>query len=155
MRIHGNTLTLDQLNDAADAAGVTVTATRHGSRIRNGAWEVKLSGSGGVNLGYRRDNMRGATWDETGAFLARVFDADPTATVPRVYVDRDDFHAVTGARFVTGTMPSDTHKRHAWQDYSDAHGLYPTVGCTKCSAFVETWQATERRRADGGSVMSR
>ena len=145
MRIHSNTLTSQDVYNAARVARATVeTLSEHGSRSRARAFEVKLSGESrrrpnGGNYGADRD-VFAATWDQWGVFLQILFDADPDLTIPRAYADRDEYVYRTDARF--------TKIGGGWADYwpADAHGDHTfryagipyTQACTKCSA-VQRW----------------
>src|SRR5690606_5925788 len=102
MRFHTDTLEpADIYRMTADLAGVYAdTNTRHGSRSRDHALEVKLTGNSNnrPNAGYGSSSGnpddRAATWDEWGIVIARMFDADPDMTC-RAYNGVDDFHEKT------------------------------------------------------------
>lgn len=83
MRIHSDTLSVIDIYDAvSDLPGVYVTVSEHGSRARRKSFEVSLEGNGYARKTgfYGSDrSTRGATWDEWGVFLARLFDVDPRA----------------------------------------------------------------------------
>lgn len=136
MRIHSDILTVADVYDAvSDLPGVYVTVSENGSRTHRKGFEVSLEGNGYArNTGsYGSDRSTpGATWDEWGVFLARLFDVDPRALPGSVkypvYVDAGDFHRKTATRFADLTLPEDTHKRHTWE-YSA--GL---ITCKKCTA---------------------
>lgn len=137
MRIHTDLLSYGDVLDAAEGLpGVYVDATPHGSRTRQGAFEIRLEGNGYPrNTGkYGADRHETcATWDEWGVVLGRLFDKDPdmlcgSAKHP-VYDGKDDFDAQTDHRFAWGLLPKDTHKRHTW-DFVTV-GVF---GCKKCSA---------------------
>lgn len=140
MRIHTDTLTHDDLTDAARAAGVSLNkSTQHGSRRRARAFEVLLEGSGtrGNSGWYGAADRQAATWDEWGVFLAVLFDRDTLATIPGVYENAEHFHWVTGNRFDALTMPADTHKRHSFRyDGTSATGSYSVSNCTRCTAIT-------------------
>lgn len=135
MRIHTNTLTIDDVYSAtATLPGVYVTVSQHGSRSHARAFEVSLEGNG-----YRKNTGThgagdeiGATWDEWGVFIARLFEVDPEALfgTPKypTYQNAYHFHMLTDDRFLEGNMPSDTHKRHTW-DWTVSGAT-----CKKCSA---------------------
>lgn len=135
MRIHGDNLSEDLLQEAADFARADLRFTRHHSRTRAVAFEVALRGEsrrrpmgGGTSDGYA------ATWDQWGCFLGYLFSHDNTFTVPRVYADVNEFHFKTGFRF-DGDWPEDAHGDHTFR-YS---GVPFQQTCTKCSA-VTRWQ---------------
>jgi hypothetical protein len=128
----------------------TEILAEHGSRTHERAFEVALSGTGG-RPGFGHGDWQAATWDEWGAFLGALFDADPQAraggSVKRpVYRDRDHFHFLTGDRFqrrynIAGQptyLPEDTHKRHHWKFQWDKG-----FDCTKCSATRPSWNAVD------------
>lgn len=152
MRIHTK-LTRGEILDARTASGLTLGRVafakleEHKSSSHARAFEVALTGSGPYRT-QDGENLA-ATWDEWGAVMAAIFDADPDArmggTAKRpIYADRDHFHFATGDRFhkrVTTKdyplvsiplgytyMPEDTHPRHSW-DYNGAG-----FECRKCSA---------------------
>ena len=145
MRIHSNTLTSRDVYAAAREARATVEVlTEHGSRSRDHAFEVKLSGESrrrpnGGNYGAERD-VFAATWDQWGVFLQILFDADTDLTIPRAYADRDEYIRHTNARFTkigggwTDHWPADAHGDHTFR-YA---GIPRTHACTKCSA-VQRW----------------
>lgn len=144
MRIHANTLTTSEIYKAARIARVEIEhLTEHGSRKRTHAFEVKLSGES-----RRRPNNNGvhgdvfaATWDQWGVFLACLFDADNSITIPTAYDDRETFQYRTDARFVKvgggwdNYWPADAHGDHTFR-YA---GIPYTQSCTKCSA-TQRWQ---------------
>lgn len=114
MRIHTDTLTESDIYKAAWFARVDVVKlTRHGSKSRDHAYDVKLEGesrrrpNGGAS-GVSYGSGYAATWDQWGVFLSVLFDLDngdtfdPSApmTIPAAYADRDGFHERTGNRFL-------------------------------------------------------
>lgn len=111
------------------------TASQHGSRARQRAFEVSLEGNGHLkNSGhYGAAADQGATWDEWGVIIARLFYLDPHAfwgSAKRpTYAGAEDFHELTGDRFRSLEIPSDTHKRHRWDPAGDRH-----YSCHTCSA---------------------
>lgn len=131
MRIHSNTLTPSDFYKAVrDLPGVNVDVTKHGSRARSVAYEVRVTGT---STRRTMDNTeQAATWDEWGVFFAHIFAADPNALAGSQkhpsYDGTADFHRQTGNRFKALTMPTDTHQQHRWQ----FNGV--TLACTKCSA---------------------
>lgn len=138
MRIHSDYLKLSDFHDATsfELVGVYATVSEHGSRSHARAFEVSLEGNGyRKNTGkYGAGEEFGATWDEWGVFLARLFDIDANAVAGAVkhpvYRDGYDFHAKTADRFVDLELPEDTHKRHNWK----ATGRIGHRACTKCTA---------------------
>src|SRR4051812_4814148 len=99
MRIHGDTISRDELGQAARAAGVTFVRRHwHGSQSRDHAFEVILSGDSPFRCNGTPDEYA-ASWDQWGIFLAKIFDLDPTITISRVYADAAHFHKITGDRF--------------------------------------------------------
>lgn len=134
MRLHTDKITgLDIYNAAKDLPGVVVAYTDHGSRSHDHAFEVRLEGNG-TRAGYATKDHQGATWDEWGVFIARLYQVDPNAlwgsAKHPVYDGADNFHYLTADRFYDGTMPTDTHPRHKWE----YQGGYQNFACKKCSA---------------------
>lgn len=131
MRIHANNLTVADIHNAAEHLGIRVS--EHGSRKRNRAFEVALYGSS-----FRRTqdgSGQAATWDEWGDFLAALFDADDSVTVPRIYESPDHFHWATGARYM-GEYES--HSNHKWEYEGECvTGSYSVHKC-KCGAIRRT-----------------
>lgn len=133
MRIHTDTLTYSSVYDAANRARVNCdTLARHGSRSREHAFEIILSGesrrhqNGGEN--------KAATWDQWGVFLGILWRLDPNLKVP-YYKDLGDFHFRTAHRFSGDGFPADYHGDHRFQ----FSGTLYQQECTKCSA-VTRWQ---------------
>lgn len=156
MRIH-TSLTYRQMWEVAKASGAPIdleVLQEYGSRTHERAFEVGLSGSGGrPNSGKygAGGDYQAATWDEWGAFLGALYDADINArcggSVRRpVYRDAEHFHFKTGSRFRlrfdvaggTNYLPIDTHPRHQWL-YDSPVGFK----CRKCSAFRPSWEQAE------------
>ena len=111
MRIHSDTLTVDDLHRAMRESGIAAEGVfldgvmQHGSRTRRQAFEVSLRALPGRdrNGKARRAPNSGqsgaaggkaATYDEWGFWLARLFEYDPAA-VMSYYKSRDDFHRAT------------------------------------------------------------
>lgn len=137
MRIHTN-LPEHELYHAATHAQVSITDyERHGSRKRDHAFDVWLSGSGAHRSQYRAQNVPAATWDEWGIFLATIFQQDPTA-IATYYKDAEDFHYQTGGRFRT-LQPSEQHRKHRWTFLGEVltGGVY--VSECQCGA-VRRWR---------------
>lgn len=102
MRIHSNTLTVQDLYTAARLAGADLDYTSHGSRSRHHAFEVRLTGNS-----HRRPNfwhkdpdpsVYAATWDQWGVFLGYLYAVDPDLITP-YYVNPSDFDYKTDWRF--------------------------------------------------------
>jgi len=137
MRIHTNTLTASDLDDAARIARVEFgRMTEHGSRSRDHAFDVTLTGESkrrpnGGTSGASDDYA--ATWDQWGVFLGVLFDRDPEMTC-RAYKDFVDFDYVTKCRFVDrGVFPDDYHGDHTFR----WNGIPRQQDCTKCSASYQ------------------
>jgi hypothetical protein len=122
------------------------TLEQHGSKTHPRSFRFLLYGNGGLNNTgrYGAGDYSGATWDEWGAVIGAIFQMDANArfggTEARPeYIDKEHFDFVTGNRFTTGEIPSDTHPRHRWvQDDngytgSDRWSKAPWH-CSKCSA---------------------
>lgn len=138
MRLHTDKIEARQVYEATNGLpGVYAEVTEHGSRSRQRGLEVRLEGNG-----YRRNSGQhgadpdevGATWDEWGAVIARLFAIDPEAFWGAVgrptYRTPFDFHRKTAQRFAEGEMPADTHKRHTWRPGSEIREQQ----CATCSA---------------------
>jgi hypothetical protein len=153
VRIHTDA-TSGEVYRATEGLPVTWhTLEEHGSRTHARSFEIRLEGSGGRNnAGHYGADFNGATWDEWGAVLARIFALDPTArmggtTAHPVYSDAEDFHYQTADRFRSGELPADTHPRHRWvyQGTWGDHGVAETA-CGKCSATRPSHAAALERR---------
>lgn len=130
MRIH-TSATLEDVREAGKVARVTFTTlAEHGSRSRDRAFEVILSGESSRWPNGGRDTMNGkaATWDQWGVFLAHLFDVDPQLRC-QAYDGAYDFHMQTTERFADG-WPDDAHGDHSW-DWTSGGGR-----CRRCSAHV-------------------
>ena len=143
MRIHSNLITGEDIYKAAATARADIEMTRHGSRKRDGAFEVKLTGESKrrPNSGHRGADSDefAATWDQWGVFLQILFDLDPEMVTP-YYDDRANYIWRTNARFVKigggwdNYRPKDAHGDHTFR-YNGTSGQQE---CTKCSA-VQRW----------------
>lgn len=112
MRIHTN-LCRGMIDIAAKAAGVNFErCTLHGSRSRDHAFDVILSGNSGRRANFGGD-WEAASWDQWGIFLGFIFENDPDA-VCWAYKDADDFHWQTGDRFRTLLNAKDATRFHKW-----------------------------------------
>ena len=136
MRMHTDTLTLDDLRDAARLARVEMEFTTHGSRKRKRAFDVKLTGESrrrpnGGNIGAGTGYA--ATWDQWGVFLGHLFECDPSMVTP-YYENAGDFHYRTAYRF-EDEWPADAHGDHRFEYV----GVPYSQSCKKCSA-VTRWQ---------------
>lgn len=127
MRIHTN-LDWSTVYDVGRRAGVIFEVFEDkGSRKRDRAFEIRLSGSGRMTTGP--DGLfQAATWDEWGVFFALLFAKDASAIAGQMYNGSDEFHSRTAGRFSDLTIPKDTHKQHRWEFHNDRSY------CTKCSA---------------------
>lgn len=124
MRIHSDKLLgVDIYAATQGLPGVSVeTCTSHGSRKRDGAYEVKLSGTSSYDSQGVDDygqTFKAATWDEWGIFIARLFAIDPEAIIGQ-YKDLYSFEAYTQYRFDTLDI-EDQHKRHKWEYDGSQH----------------------------------
>ena len=139
MKLHTDTLTYKDIYDACRKAGsgVGVDSTRKGSRSRDHAFDVSLTGTS-----TRRPNSGqsgagddyAATWDEWGMFFAHLYSVDPQMKC-WAYDDADDFHFKTASRFHALT-PDQQCKNHKW-DYQGTAltGSYSVFQCRKCEAL--------------------
>ena len=139
MRIHANTITADDIREAAEYAGVTLErCTEHGSRSRARAFDVILNGSGREGGQWGTGTGKSAVWDEWGIFLSMLWARDDSVTVPRVYVDRESFQWSTGHRY-DGLRREGIHANHKWNfDGHSAAGSYSVQSC-KCGA-IRRWR---------------
>lgn len=120
MRLHTDLLTHeDVVESVAGLPGVKITATGHGSMTHVGAYEVRLEGNGRMGGQWGNSASKGASWDEWGTVLARLFTLDPEMRVGDnkrpTYRNREHFDYATGNRFTGEGLPSDTHVRHWWK----------------------------------------
>lgn len=130
MRIHGNTITPEEIRAAALSAGCGVEVLReHGSRSRARAYEVQLSGRSITGGQYGATPYRTATWDEWGMVLADMFRADASLRVPGTYETAEHFHWATCERYRDLT-PAGVHLRHRWTNVGvSAGGAYRVARC--------------------------
>lgn len=132
MRIHTDTLTLNDLRLGADLARVQFTRlSEHGSRSRDHAFDITLTGESKRHQNGGPD--KAATWDQWGVFLAWLFYIDPNAKM-WAYDGVGEFHRKTDWRFDNG-WPTDAHGDHTFR-YS---GMPYQQQCTKCTA-VTRWE---------------
>lgn len=137
MRLHTDHITEDHIRDAARdiAPGVGIQVlTSHKSRTRERAFEVRLFGNASHTYGH---DYPSATYDEWGAFIARLYrvDADTVwgpSEKNAVYRDVYYFEERTMYRFEGGEMPEDAHRRHRWAPTGMGY-----FRCRRCSA--EMW----------------
>lgn len=127
MRIHTDKVTFGNIHDAARKAGAEVAVlSDHGSRKRDHAFEVRISGNGVQGGGFGTANFKTATWDEWGIFLAALFEIDPDMIAGPYKGASDDeyegFHFLTDSRYEDLT-PAEQHKRHRWQ-WAGTHLTY-------------------------------
>lgn len=136
MRTHTDTISSTDIYAATRAAGMTgvsVTFTSHGSRKRDHAFNVNLTGTSSrpLNTGKYGADQSGdtaATWDEWGMFLAHLYSVDPNMDAT-YYADAADFHRQTGDRFRT-LNATDQCPNHNWNHVQSIGGHE----CSKCSA---------------------
>lgn len=145
MRVHTDVLDVFDFWDAADTANrnlrendidriVVADITEHGSRVRRRSFEVLLSGDSSRNV--QNHDYKAATWDQWGEFLAALFDADETVTIPKLYESKDHFHWVTSGRYaLAGSF--EYCRQHSWQNQgTHANGAFTVHRCKRCDAFV-------------------
>lgn len=140
MRLHSDKITESDVYRATRASGmhgVFVEMSEHGSRIRDHAFEVKLTGTSN-----RRPNSGqcgagddyAATWDEWGMFLADLFSIDPRMVAGQsgrpAYDGAENFHGATWGRFETLTADNQ-HKSHTWNI-----NPHPDVRACVCGAAI-------------------
>lgn len=157
MRIHTDRLTFSNIIAAARLARADIDIEQKGSKSRERAFVVHLTGES-----KRRPNRRGksdpdayaATWDQWGVFLGVLFHVDSKRTfdvsLPMsagMYSDQADFNYKTDSRFVKRLAATDLDPSLFTFWPADAHGdhTFKWAGvpyeksCTKCSA-VQRWQ---------------
>lgn len=135
MRFHTDTLTRDDVIRAARKAGATIeTLSSHGSRSRDHAFEVKLTGNSNrrPNGGsYGAGDDYAATWDQWGVFIGQLFNLDPDMTTI-YYHDAGAFDAVTLGRF--DILPDEPVPFSLSHDHSWAVASPGIQECRKCGA---------------------
>lgn len=92
MKIHTDNISYATVRQAAAIAGVDCIIEARGSRKRDHAFEVALSGSSRYATESKLflHPVQGATWDEWGVFIDALFTAEPTAIIGQ-YKSRNDF----------------------------------------------------------------
>lgn len=175
MKLHSDTLTADDIDNAAYRASLAVQldgtrpvapigvarCDQRGSRKRARSFDVILTGdathrnNAGPNGGH---DSRAASWDQWGLFLADLFNIDPSLTVPGVYVDAEHFHWATGNRYGVGyaghpVRPGDVDRPFiVGDDYHRRHkwefGLTVATGAYVCHR-CENCEASTRRVLPG------
>lgn len=137
MRLHTDLILERHIRDAAKRwAGVgIIRLDRHGSRKRDHAYEVQLSGNGVTGGMHGNHGYRMATWDEWGMVLAALYRID-TELIAGPYPhnhegEYESFDWSTGDRYQWLT-PAQQHLRHRFDTVRIVHtyGLIPgMVGC--------------------------
>lgn len=136
MRIHTDTLTLQDLYKAAEKAGVWPTFTEHNSRKRHHAFEVKLLGLSNrrPNFWSGDDSEYAATWDQWGVFLGFLYGINYNMAAAGAYQDVNDFDQRTCDRFAldySKPIPFPLNHDHRWE-YTGTPREFECVkpGCT-------------------------
>jgi hypothetical protein len=112
MRIHSDSLDTLEVRKAARLAGVGFTRfDLKGSRSRENAWDVILTGDSGRRQNGGEDEA--ASWDQWGIFLGHLFRLDSDLKTP-YYGSADEFIWKTGGRFTPDFTPADCHRNHKW-----------------------------------------
>ena len=134
MKIHSDTLTVEDIHTATREAGmrgVYADVIAKGSRSRKRGFEVKLSGTNTrlQNPGTSRDRSveQAATWDEWGMFINALYQLDSNAIIGP-YRFQQHFDEVTYSRFEALTAPY-AHGNHKWENRGDG-----TSQCKFCEA---------------------
>lgn len=107
MRIHSDIIIGHEFYDSAliiPGGDVAAEYTRHGSRSRDHAFEVSLTGHGERHTRTKAGNEgKAATWDDWGFFIAALFEIDPNAfwgsASYQTYEGARHFHILTCDRF--------------------------------------------------------
>lgn len=139
MKIHSDTITMRQVYDATNAAGMRgVTAerlTQHGSRSRDHSFDVTLRGNStrkpnpGTGGRYFDEGEYAATWDEWGMFIHCLYQIDSNALIGQ-YGSRAVFEEATALRF-DELIAANACPGHHWK-YAG-----PMIqSCTKCDAVM-------------------
>jgi hypothetical protein len=149
MRIHTDTLTAQDLHDAAQLAGCRVESARtHRSTARGHAFDFIMSGHGKARGQYGNLDYSAASWDDYGIALAELFRRDPHAIVGTpgrpTYDGAGEFHAFTVDRYrtLTADQAHHAHKRdHTARGHHLAtlgRTLYPCKGSkgNPCTAYI-------------------
>lgn len=126
----------DAIHRASRSRDCVAQTLQRGSRKRATSIHFSLAGNGGRhttrcnsgNWGAGSENA--AHWDDWGVVIAAVFEADPNASIPRVYETADDFHRITNNRF-TGPFDECPGSRHNWVTSNSTARMR---SCKKCSA---------------------
>lgn len=139
MRLHTDKITFRDIYDATRKAGggVSCDSDRKGSRSRDHAFEVRLTGTSPRRPNSGRSGAGdeyAATWDEWGMFFAHLYEVDPEMKC-WAYDDAEDFHFKTAARFRCLT-PEQQCRTHKWDyDGTAVTGAYSVFTCHKCGAL--------------------
>lgn len=134
VRLHSDSIERLDISKAATLVGVQFTRfTDRGSRSREAAFDVILTGSSPRNQGFGGED-KAATWDEWGHFLGTLFRLDP-AMYTRNYDGAEQFHWMTGSRFADPERTFTRGHTHRWNFEGDAvTGSYHVHEC-KCGAL--------------------
>lgn len=131
MRIHTDKIELRHIHAAMSEAQVSpIRLTLHGSRSRDHAFDVKLTGLSNRRCNGDTDEYA-ATWDQWGVFLGALYQMDPDMKVP-YYDSRDHFNYVTDYRFDTEEERQEialAHDHH-WEFVAPR-----TFQCANCDAL--------------------
>lgn len=114
MRIHTDNLGHAAIRHAADYAGVSVELLEaRGSRKRDHAFEVALSGSSPYNGGSSKVEWpyKAATWDEWGQFIDYLFTLEPDAIIGHYDGDADFMIKTADEVYRVQTYHGDGHYR--------------------------------------------
>ena len=138
MKLHTDKLTSADIYKATyDLPGVSVDVTPKGSRSKDHAFDVRLTGTSPRRPNSGRSGAGdeyAATWDEWGIFFARLYEIDPEMT-NWAYDNSDDFHWKTAARF-HALIPAQQCRVHKFEyTGSAATGSYHVAQCNKCEAI--------------------
>lgn len=123
MKLHSDVLTVSHVNNAKNIArdvmgGVLyLDVMRVGSRARERAFEVRLTGDGSQTARKQNTGYSGASQEYSAGYaswgwlMAELYEADPDAIWGSpgrpTYADREDFHHATGHRFDTSLSVED------------------------------------------------
>lgn len=146
MRIHSDSLSYGDLEGAARRAGVTIVNFHlRGSRSRDHALDVTLSGTGKHGGQWGNTEYRSATFDEWGLFIQALYRKDPDALIGP-YRSAEHFTWIFEGRYAELIQMTELSReqfmcrKHRWENF-----VKPIPGtraradeCAKCGAVMHT-----------------
>lgn len=115
MKIHYDTLTHDDIVNAANIAGVGIEREKYtGSQTHKGKVDIVLSGNSRYSGQWGTTDFKTATWDEWGIFLYHLYQADHDI-IAGPYTSEYLFHVITCDRFkMIAGNETQVHNHHKW-----------------------------------------